>query len=68
MVGSLLEAFSDEFAAHVELGECPRPRALLIPKLVDLADGKATYDETFWRKRPDWTYDAIDTPPTPERP
>ena len=39
------------------LGRCPRPRRLPIPKLLDLADGVATYDETFWRKRPDWTYD-----------
>ena len=28
-----------------------------MPKLVDLTGGVATYDETFWRKRPDWTYD-----------
>ena len=27
------------------------------PSSLDLADGIATYDETFWRKRPDWTYD-----------
>jgi len=66
MVSSLLQAFPDEFVAHVELGECPRPRALSLPKLVDLAGGTATYDETFWRKRPDWTYDDIGTPPTPE--
>jgi NADH-quinone oxidoreductase subunit F len=66
MVSSLLQAFSEEFAVHVELGSCPRRRALSVPKLVDLADGEATYDETFWRKRPDWTYDVIGTPPTPE--
>ena len=36
-------------------GPATRP----IPKLLDLADGRAVYDETFWRKRPDWTYDAI---------
>ena len=29
----------------------PRP----LPKLVDLRDGVATYDEGYWRKRPDWT-------------
>ena len=27
-----------------------------MPKLVDLDDGRATYDESFWGKRPDWTY------------
>jgi hypothetical protein len=28
-----------------------------MPKLLDLTDGAATYDEAFWRKRPDWTYE-----------
>ena len=41
---------------HIELGRCPRPRRLPIPKLIDLADGRAVYDESFWRKQPDWTY------------
>jgi len=31
-------------------------RRLPIPKLLDLANGVAIYDESFWRKRPDWTY------------
>ena len=57
MVSSILRAFPEEFAEHVERGRCPRPKRLPIPKLVDLADGRATYDETFWHKRPDWTYD-----------
>jgi NADH-quinone oxidoreductase subunit F len=60
MVDSILQAFPDEFVEHVELGHCPRPRRLPIPKLLDLVDGKAVYDETFWRKRPDWTYDLDD--------
>jgi NADH-quinone oxidoreductase subunit F len=57
VVSSILAAFPDEVAQHVALDHCPRPRRLPIPKLLDLADGKAVYDETFWRKRPDWTYD-----------
>ena len=57
MVSSILRAFPDEFAEHIEQGACPRPRRLPIPKLLDLADGTATYDEAFWRKRPDWTYE-----------
>jgi len=28
-----------------------------MPKLVDLAGGSVSYDESFWRKRPDWTYE-----------
>jgi NADH:ubiquinone oxidoreductase subunit F (NADH-binding) len=58
MVDSVMRAFPEEFAEHVELGRCPRPRRLPIPKLLDLADGRAVYDDAFWRKRPDWTYDA----------
>ncbi len=56
MVTSILRAFPDEFTEHIEMATCPRPRRLPIPKLIDLADGHATYDESFWRKRPDWTY------------
>jgi NADH:ubiquinone oxidoreductase subunit F (NADH-binding) len=58
VVSSVLRAFPDEFAEHIEGHACPRPGGRPMPKLVDLVDGVATYDETFWRKRPDWTYDA----------
>lgn len=58
VVGSILRAFPEEFAAHLE-GDCPRPRAdLIAPKLVDLDGGIVTYDERHRRKRPDWTYEA----------
>jgi NADH-quinone oxidoreductase subunit F len=56
VVSSILRAFPVEFTEHIETGGCPRPRRLPIPKLIDLADGRAVYDESFWRKRPDWTY------------
>jgi NADH:ubiquinone oxidoreductase subunit F (NADH-binding) len=65
VVTSILGAFPDEFAEHLELGACPRPRRLPIPKLVDLTDGRAVYDESFWRKQPDWTY-ANDDQGTPD--
>jgi NADH-quinone oxidoreductase subunit F len=57
LVTSVIRAFPEEFVEHVRLGRCPRPRDLPLPKLVDLRDGVATYDESFWRKRPDWTYE-----------
>jgi NADH:ubiquinone oxidoreductase subunit F (NADH-binding) len=57
LVSSVLRAFPDEFAEHIELHRCPRPGRRPIPKLLDLADGTATYDERFWSKRPDWTFD-----------
>lgn len=56
VVSSILRAFPEEFTEHIELGRCPRPRRLPIPKLTELADGRATYDESFWHKQPDWTY------------
>jgi len=55
-VGSILGAFPTEVVEHIESGECPRPRPLGFPKLVDLAGGRATYDESISRKQPDWTY------------
>ena len=57
LVGSVLQAFPEEFVEHIEGHGCPRPRRLPIPKLLDLDGGTAVYDESFWRKRPDWTYD-----------
>ncbi len=57
VVTSVLRAFPEEFADHLDLHRCPRPGGRPMPKLIDLADGVATYDESFWRKRPDWTYD-----------
>jgi NADH-quinone oxidoreductase subunit F len=57
LVASVLRAFPDEFADHIERGRCPLPGRRPFPKLLDLADGVAVYDESFWRKRPDWTYD-----------
>ena len=57
VVSSLLRAFPEEFAEHIENHGCPHPQRRPMPKLVDLVDGTAVYDESFWRKRPDWTYE-----------
>jgi NADH:ubiquinone oxidoreductase subunit F (NADH-binding) len=56
VVASILRAFADEVVSHLEQGRCPRPRALPFPKVVDLAGGRAVYDERQGRKQPDWTY------------
>ena len=56
VVSSVLRAFGDEFVEHIQRHECPRPERRPIPKLLDLANGVATYDERFWSKQPDWTY------------
>ena len=56
VVASLLQAFPDEFVAHVQQRGCPLPRSVELPKLVDLRDGVATVDRRQDRKQPDWTY------------
>ena len=56
LVSSILREYADEFALHLE-GRCSVPeRQIVVPKLVDLADGVATFDERQARKQPDWTY------------
>ncbi len=56
LMQSLLETFTEEFAAHARR-PCDRHRdGLLLPKIVDLDDsGRFRYDETYVEKRPDWT-------------
>jgi hypothetical protein len=53
---SVLQAFPDELVEHLERGRCPRPKPIVLPKLVDIVDGVAVYDERIDRKLPDWTY------------
>jgi NADH-quinone oxidoreductase subunit F len=57
VIRSILRAFPEEFAAHLE-GRCPSPRAdLVVPLIADLADGVVRYDDRQPRKNPDWSYD-----------
>jgi len=56
LISSILREFPEEFALHLE-GRCSvDPREVHVPKLVEVADGAATYDEHHARKQPDWTY------------
>jgi NADH-quinone oxidoreductase subunit F len=56
VVGSILGAFPEEFVAHLERRAEAAPGPVEVPKLVDLRDGVAVYDERQARKLPDWTY------------
>jgi len=57
VIASILDCFGDdEVVEHIEAGRCPGPRPVAFPKLVDLHDGVAVYDQDYERKRPDWTY------------
>ena len=56
MISSILRSFPEEFALHLE-GRCSvEPRRIHVPKLVEVADGVATYDTRHALKQPDWTY------------
>lgn len=58
LISSIMREYPDEFALHLE-GRCSVPeRPIVVPKLVDLADGVATYDTKQTHKQPDWTYAA----------
>ncbi|HZP29915.1 MAG TPA: NADH-ubiquinone oxidoreductase-F iron-sulfur binding region domain-containing protein [Acidimicrobiia bacterium] len=43
VVASLLRTFPDELEQHLTRRSCPRPRPIVLPKLVDLTGGVATY-------------------------
>jgi NADH-quinone oxidoreductase subunit F len=55
---SAVRVFADEFAEH--FGQpCPRPREIVVPKIVDVDEhGAFVYDERYHLKQPDWTYAA----------
>ncbi|WP_134773298.1 NADH-ubiquinone oxidoreductase-F iron-sulfur binding region domain-containing protein [Ornithinimicrobium flavum] len=56
VVGSILDAFPEDFGAHLH-GECSLRHDLMLPKVVDYVPGKGfTYDQTYLDKQPDWTY------------
>jgi NADH-quinone oxidoreductase subunit F len=56
VLASLLDLFPDDVAAHLN-GEAPAVEPELIAELVDIDDGRATWDERHREKQPDWTYD-----------
>lgn len=61
VVGSILEAFPEDFEAHLR-GGCDLTHDRVLPKFTDYLPGKGfTYDQTYLRKQPDWTYDNTST-------
>jgi NADH-quinone oxidoreductase subunit F len=58
LMQSLFQVFAEEFEVH-ERRPCERHRdGLVLPKIVefDEAAGRFRYDDTYGRKRADWTY------------
>ncbi len=52
---SILERFGDDVAAHLT-GSAAAVEPALVAELVDIADGRATFDERHLDKQPDWTF------------
>ncbi|HJU57223.1 MAG TPA: NADH-ubiquinone oxidoreductase-F iron-sulfur binding region domain-containing protein [Actinomycetota bacterium] len=63
LMQSLFQTFTEEFRAH-ERRRCDRHRDdMVLPKIVDLDEraGRFRYDDTYARKRADWTYAETST-------
>jgi NADH-quinone oxidoreductase subunit F len=60
VIGSALELFLEQFAAHVERAVPGADPALVAP-IAELHDGLATLDPDQARKQPDWTFDHEDS-------
>jgi NADH:ubiquinone oxidoreductase subunit F (NADH-binding) len=60
VVLSMIQSFAQEFAAHIGR-ECPLPRDLVLPKLVDYDEeaGKFLYDRSYELETPQWTEQPI---------
>ncbi|MEN3314670.1 MAG: NADH-quinone oxidoreductase subunit [Acidimicrobiaceae bacterium] len=53
---SILERFGDDIEAHLR-GTATAVQPALVAELVDITDGRATFDERHLDKQPDWTFD-----------
>jgi NADH-quinone oxidoreductase subunit F len=56
VIRSIIRVFADELDAHLSRRAPPYDAEVLVPKLLDVRDGNAIYDERQSRKQPDWTY------------
>jgi NADH-quinone oxidoreductase subunit F len=54
VISSLLRTFPGDFTQDADALALVEP--LPVPKIVDIRDGIATYDDVQQRKQPDWTY------------
>jgi NADH-quinone oxidoreductase subunit F len=56
VVRSILREFTTELEAYVAGRKPPYEGDVAVPKLVDIVDGRAVFDQRQARKLPDWTY------------
>jgi hypothetical protein len=64
VVGSLLDRFEQRVTEQFEPG-APAVDVELLAPLVDINDRGTSVDISFANKKPDWTYDDIDSGKTP---
>ncbi len=58
VVSSIMRAFPEEFVEHLERPIVAR-REYVVPKIVDLGEGRVVYDKRIMLKQPDWTYQTV---------
>jgi NADH-quinone oxidoreductase subunit F len=56
LIASFLRDFPEEFADHLEGQRCSGRHDLGLPKIEDIVDGMAIYDQRQQYKQPDWTF------------
>ncbi len=56
VVRSIVREFTADLEAYLTGRRPPYQGDVEVPKLLDLVDGRAVYDERQARKQPDWTY------------
>ncbi len=64
VIGSIVEHFPEEFAAHANL-DLPPCEPELIAELVDIQNGRAVLDQRHLLKQWDWTYNKWDSGTVP---
>jgi NADH-quinone oxidoreductase subunit F len=58
VVSSIMRAFPEEFVGHLDQ-PVSSGREYVVPKIVDLADGRVVYDKRIRLKQADWTYQTV---------
>jgi NADH:ubiquinone oxidoreductase subunit F (NADH-binding) len=58
VVGSVLDLFPAEVAAHVS-GDAPGVERYLVAELLDIEGDEPVWDERHREKQPDWSYDEV---------
>ena len=56
VVGSILDAFPEEFESHLSLSPTAPAEPYLVAEVLDIWDGQAILDERHLRKQADWSY------------